>query len=173
MSGSRATHGGRRGPSWGRETAVNNGQSRCPTDNQTYSSSAIIGRDRAAGPYMACKGSGVQIPSAPPQVNGLIRPRPSPNRPPRAADRQQLPLRRTIRRPPERQTVGGASWRRLAVESPQACHAAASRSRCVASSKPRISCSIRSLSSAPPIICRQGQCSNGRPCTTHIHMPTT
>jgi hypothetical protein len=52
------------GPSWGRETAVNSGQPRCPTDNQTYSSSAVIGGDRAAGPYMACKGSGVQIPSA-------------------------------------------------------------------------------------------------------------
>jgi hypothetical protein len=38
---------------------------------------------------MACKGSGVQIPSAPPQVRGPVRPRPSPNRPPRAADRQQ------------------------------------------------------------------------------------
>jgi hypothetical protein len=45
------------GPSWGRETAVNNGQSRCPADNQTYSSSAVISRDGAAGPYMACKGS--------------------------------------------------------------------------------------------------------------------
>jgi hypothetical protein len=55
------------GPSWGRETAVNNGQPRCPTDNQPPSLSAVIGRDGAAGPYMACKGSGVQIPSAPPQ----------------------------------------------------------------------------------------------------------
>ena len=35
----------RSGPSWGRETAINNGQSRCPTDNQTGSSSAVIGRD--------------------------------------------------------------------------------------------------------------------------------
>ena len=33
------------GPSWGRETADNNGQPRCPTDNQTCSSSAVIGRD--------------------------------------------------------------------------------------------------------------------------------
>jgi hypothetical protein len=54
------------GPSWGRETADNNGQPRCPTDNQTCSSSAVMRRDGAAGPYMACKGSGVQIPSAPP-----------------------------------------------------------------------------------------------------------
>jgi hypothetical protein len=45
------------GPFWGRETAVNNGQSRCPTDNQTCSLSAVIGRDGAAGPYMAYKGS--------------------------------------------------------------------------------------------------------------------
>jgi hypothetical protein len=61
----------RSGPSWGRETAVNNGQSRCPADNQTYSSSAVISRDGAAGPYMACKGSGVQIPSAPPGTTHL------------------------------------------------------------------------------------------------------
>jgi hypothetical protein len=52
-------------------------------------------------PCMACKGSGVQIPSAPPQVRGPIRPRPSPDRPPRAANRQQPPLRRPVRRPPE------------------------------------------------------------------------
>jgi hypothetical protein len=32
---------------------------------------------------MACKGSGVQIPSAPPQVRGRIRPRPFLDRPPR------------------------------------------------------------------------------------------
>jgi hypothetical protein len=47
------------GPSWGRETAVNDGQSRCLTDNQTGSLSAVTGRDGAAGPYMACKGSGL------------------------------------------------------------------------------------------------------------------
>ena len=45
------------GPSWGRETAVNSGQSRCLTDNRTCSLSAVIGRDGAAGPYMACKRS--------------------------------------------------------------------------------------------------------------------
>jgi hypothetical protein len=45
------------GPSWGRETAVNNGQPRCPADNQTYSSSAVISRDGAAGPYLAWKRS--------------------------------------------------------------------------------------------------------------------
>jgi hypothetical protein len=38
---------------------------------------------------MACKRSGVQIPSAPPQLRGPIRPRLAPNRPPRAAKRQQ------------------------------------------------------------------------------------
>jgi hypothetical protein len=55
------------GPSWGRETAVNDGQSRCLTDNQTGSWSAIIGRDGAVGPYMACKRSSrvrpAQLPS--------------------------------------------------------------------------------------------------------------
>jgi hypothetical protein len=45
------------GPFWGRETADNNGQPRCPTDNQTCSSSAVMRRDGAAGPSMACKGS--------------------------------------------------------------------------------------------------------------------
>jgi transposase, IS6 family len=40
---------------------------------------------RAAGSSMACKGSGVQIPSAPPQVSGLIEPRPSSTSSTRAA----------------------------------------------------------------------------------------
>jgi hypothetical protein len=80
------------GPSWGRETAVNSGQSRCPADNDIGRSTAVIGRDGAAGPYMACKGSGVQIPSAPPQVRGPVRLRPLLNRPPRAADGQQSVL---------------------------------------------------------------------------------
>jgi hypothetical protein len=67
--------GERAGPSWGRETAVNNGQSRRLADNQTGSWSAVIGPDGAAGPYMACKGSGVQIPlgstTTTPQATGL------------------------------------------------------------------------------------------------------
>jgi hypothetical protein len=58
--------GTRHGPLRGRESAVNSGQSRCPTDNQTGSSSAVIGRDGAAGPYMACKGSQNRVPLAPP-----------------------------------------------------------------------------------------------------------
>jgi hypothetical protein len=75
------------GPSWGRETAVNSGQSRCPADNDIGRSTAVIRRHRSAGPYMACKGSGVQIPSAPPQVNGPLR-----RRPPRIpALAQQIP----------------------------------------------------------------------------------
>ena len=45
------------GPSWGRETAVNNGQSRCPADNHNCSFTAVFGRGGAAGPYMACKRS--------------------------------------------------------------------------------------------------------------------
>jgi hypothetical protein len=35
------------------------GQPRCPTDNQTYSSSVVTGPDRAVGPCMACKASGL------------------------------------------------------------------------------------------------------------------
>jgi hypothetical protein len=48
---------------------------------------------------MACKRSGVQIPSAPPQLNGPNRPRPPPSRRPRAADRQQSMLPIAIDRP--------------------------------------------------------------------------
>jgi hypothetical protein len=40
-------------------------------------------------PWMACKGSGVQIPSAPPQVRGPIRAQPPPYPRPWAADWQQ------------------------------------------------------------------------------------
>jgi hypothetical protein len=53
------------GPSWGRKTAVIYRQ-RSPADSRNRSSTAVLGRHGAAGPYMACKGSGVQIPSAPP-----------------------------------------------------------------------------------------------------------
>jgi hypothetical protein len=42
-----------------------------------------------------------------------------------------------------------------------------------ASSSSWISCSIRSRSSATPIMWRQGQPSSGSSCTTHIQMPTT
>src|SRR4029453_5849629 len=48
---------------------------------------------RVAGSSMACKGSGVQIPSAPPQVRSSIEPRPYPDRPPRAANWQQSALK--------------------------------------------------------------------------------
>ena len=51
----------RSGPSWGRETAVNNGQPRCPADSKPRSSTAVFGRDGAAGPYMACKGSPMPV----------------------------------------------------------------------------------------------------------------
>jgi len=81
------------GPSWGRETAATHGQHRYPADSQRCSSTPVIGRDGAAGPYMACKGSGVQIPSAPPQVRGPLRRRPPPDRSPRAANRQQSALK--------------------------------------------------------------------------------
>jgi len=48
---------------------------------------------------MACKGSGVQIPSAPPQVNGPLRRRPPANPAARAADTQQPPVRARDGRP--------------------------------------------------------------------------
>jgi hypothetical protein len=80
---------GPRGAAKQRSTKVNHGAPR--TTNLQLS--AVIGRDEAAGPYMACKGSGVQIPSAPPQVNGPLRRRPPANRPPQAANRQQPALK--------------------------------------------------------------------------------
>jgi hypothetical protein len=52
---------------------------------------------RTTGASMVSKRSGVQIPSAPPQLSGPIRPRPPRNLPPRAADRQQSALPRAIR----------------------------------------------------------------------------
>jgi hypothetical protein len=56
----------------------------------------VRGGRRGGDPSMACKGSGVQIPSAPPQVKGPLRRRPPPNRPPRAANRQQSACARPI-----------------------------------------------------------------------------
>jgi hypothetical protein len=57
---------------------------------------------------MACKGSGVQIPSAPPQVRGPLRRRPPPNPLARAADTQQPPVRGRCAHP-GRQTRGRPS----------------------------------------------------------------
>jgi hypothetical protein len=101
--------------------AISSGHQRYPADNHGHSewtdglgSTVLTCGGRGARNCMACKGSGVQIPSAPPQVRGRIRPQPSPDRPPQAADWQQPPSSRPIRRPPERHT-GGAGWRRLMV----------------------------------------------------------
>jgi hypothetical protein len=85
------------GPSWGREPAVTHGQQRSPADSRNRSSIAVLAGHGAAGPYMACKGSGVQIPSAPPQVNGPLRRGPTADRPPRAANQQQSVSARPIR----------------------------------------------------------------------------
>ena len=54
---------GPRNSGYSRSTTVPSGQS-APQLNSR------IGRHRAAGPYMACKGSGVQTPSAPPAQGG-------------------------------------------------------------------------------------------------------
>jgi hypothetical protein len=51
------------GPSWGRELAVNSGQSQSQANSH-------IGRDPAGRPYMACKGQGL-IPSTPPGTTHL------------------------------------------------------------------------------------------------------
>jgi hypothetical protein len=101
--------------------AISSGHERYPADNHGHSEKTVGLGARAltcggggGRNCMACKGSGVQIPSAPPQVRGPIRPQPPPDRPPQAADWQQPPSSRPIRRPPERHT-GGAGWRRLVV----------------------------------------------------------
>jgi hypothetical protein len=62
---------------------------------------------------MACKRSGVQIPSAPPQVNAPVRLEAPPNPPPRAADRQQAALLDLLRPPKVAVTL-----RRSPVPSP-------------------------------------------------------
>ena len=75
------------------------------TTRQPYCSAAMAcyarvrGGHRGGDPWMACKGSGVQIPSAPPQVRGPPRARPPMNRPPRAANRQQSALQGRSGRP--------------------------------------------------------------------------
>jgi hypothetical protein len=57
---------------------------------------------RGGDPSMACKGSGVQIPSAPPQVRRPLRRRPPANRRPCAAATQQPPVRGRCARPARR-----------------------------------------------------------------------
>src|SRR5215207_6197749 len=75
----------RGGPSGGRETAVNNGQSRRPTDNQTYSLAAIIGRDGPQVRIWHARGQGSNPLSSTPGQ----RPSP-PRRPPIPAVAQQI-----------------------------------------------------------------------------------
>jgi hypothetical protein len=76
-----------------RSPAVSSGQSRSLGQGRCAGRTPLTWGGGGARNCMACKGSGVQIPSAPPQVNGPLRGRPPPNRPPRAANRQQLGLR--------------------------------------------------------------------------------
>src|SRR4029453_947489 len=76
-----------------RSPAVSSGQSRSVQKGRRTGPGALTWGGGGGRNCMACKGSGVQIPSAPPQVSGPLRPRPSANRPPRAADRQQSVLK--------------------------------------------------------------------------------
>jgi hypothetical protein len=106
-----------------RTAADNPGQLRTPRPVGSPARTPLTSTRPGTIPSMACKGSGVQIPSAPPQVNGPIRPRPYPDRPPEAADRQQSPSRRPIRRPPERHIAvlaGVVWWSDPLVRSPRA-----------------------------------------------------
>jgi hypothetical protein len=98
-----SNHGGARavtsaplGHTWGmlqRTAADNPGQLRTPRPVGSPARTPLTSTRPGTIPSMACKESGVQIPSAPPQVNGPSRRRPPGNRPPRAANRQQSPLR--------------------------------------------------------------------------------
>src|SRR5215217_8459787 len=82
----------RGGPSGGRETAVNNGQSRRPTDNQTYSLAAIIGRDGPQVRIWHARGQGSNpLSSTPGQRPSPPSTTANPGR--RAADMQQPPVR--------------------------------------------------------------------------------
>src|SRR5829696_5212581 len=61
----------RGGPSGGRETAVNNGQSRRPTDNQTYSLAAVTGRDGPQVRIWHARGQGFKSPQLHPRSEAL------------------------------------------------------------------------------------------------------
>jgi hypothetical protein len=74
---------------WGRHGAANQRTLTVPSGQSERQLNSRIGCDQLNGSCMACKRSGVQIPSAPPQVNGPIRLRPPSIRRTRAADWQQ------------------------------------------------------------------------------------
>jgi hypothetical protein len=88
-----------RRPAWAAVGPRDSGQSRCFTDNRTGSLAAIIGGDGAAGPYMACKGSGVQIPSAPPGTTHRQHSRSGPSVSRLSADHAMWRLQHSERRP--------------------------------------------------------------------------
>jgi hypothetical protein len=79
-----------------RSPAVRSGQSRSLAEDGWAGRTSLTWGGGGGRNCMACKGSGVQIPSAPPQVNGPIRLRPPRNRSPRAANRQQSASARPI-----------------------------------------------------------------------------
>jgi hypothetical protein len=76
-----------------RSPAVCSGQSRSLGEGGWAGRTPLTWDGGEARNCMACKGSGVQIPSAPPQVSGPLRRRPPANRPPRAANWQQSALK--------------------------------------------------------------------------------
>jgi hypothetical protein len=93
------------GHTWGmlqRTAADNPGQLRTPRPVGSPARTPLTSTRPGTIPSMACKGSGVQIPSAPPQVRGPLRPRPPANPGARAADTQQPPVRGQSARPAQR-----------------------------------------------------------------------
>ena len=108
---------GRAGACLGHELADSRGQQRYRAGSRDLALTSGEGSEqrRAQGiPSMACKGSGVQIPSAPPQVSGPLRRRPPANRGARAADRQQLTATPTSPQPPHTSPVPAhRSWQSI------------------------------------------------------------
>jgi hypothetical protein len=109
----------RRAASRSRYAAIMPYEATRTTTRQPYCSGAMAcyagfrGERGGGDPSMACKRSGVQIPSAPPQVNAPVRLEAPPNPPPRAADRQQAALPDLLRPPKVAVTL-----RRSPVPSP-------------------------------------------------------
>jgi hypothetical protein len=85
-----------------RSPAVSSGQSRSLETTVALGSGSLTWGGGGGRNCMACKGSGVQIPSAPPQVRGPLRPRPPANPGARAAGAQQPPVRGQCGRPRRR-----------------------------------------------------------------------
>jgi hypothetical protein len=92
------------GPSWGRETADNSGQPRCPTDNQTHSStgvSVVIGpqvRIWHARGQLSMRCFRTKTSTAPPSRATSMAPRPATTGPAKPPARRAGPVAATVAR---------------------------------------------------------------------------